>query len=778
MTSHAPAPALSPQAEHRDEVFRRLVESVRDYAIFLLTPDGRIASWNIGAQRLKGYSAEEAIGRHFSMFYPADAIERGWPAEELRLAAANGQLEDEGWRLRKDGSRFWANVVITALRSPEGELIGYGKVTRDLTERREHEERLRESERSLRLLIDGVQDYAIFRLDPHGIVSSWNQGAQRIKGYAAHEIIGKHFSTFYPPEPVARGWPQEELRLATERGHFEDEGWRVRKDGSYFWANVVITAIRDEQGRLLGFSKVTRDLTERRRHEQELRESEENLRLVVEGAKDYAMFLVGPSGVVRSWNAAAQRLLGYSDQDILGRPLATLYTVEEQSGGRPQVELRSAAHAGSYEVEGWRLKADGSRLWVHAALNALTDPEGKLRGYVQIIRDLSDRLRLKELESEGRRLQQFIAMLSHELRNPLAPIANAVQLLKRAPGNAHQVSWCADMIERQSEHLKRLVDDLLDVSRVTSGKIRIEPAVLELNTLVKLACDSARMGVERAGHTLELKPAPQSIFVEGDSTRLTQVVSNLLSNATKYTPAGGRIEVCVERDHRVARILVTDSGIGMSEALLQRAFEPFVQGERSLDRAAGGLGIGLTLVKTVVELHGGSVVAASGGAGKGTRFTVTLPLAAASPNSLGAPATTTQPAPRPSAARLLVVDDNQDAATSLAELLRFGGHPVDVAYDGPQALQMIREQQPDVVFLDLGLPGMDGLEVARLVHADPALAGVRLVALTGYGQAGDREATEAAGFVAHLVKPVEIAQLTQVLDEALNRQRPPRAGRG
>jgi PAS domain S-box-containing protein len=628
-----------------------------------------------------------------------------------------------------------------------------------------------------RRLVESVRDYAIFLLTPDGHIASWNTGAQRLKGYRAEEAIGRHFSVFYPPDANARGWPAEELRLAAANGRIEDEGWRVRKDGTRFWANVVITALRGPDGELLGFAKVTRDLTERRRHEQELRESEENLRLVVEGAKDHAMFLVSPSGVVRSWNAAAERVLAYAEADIVGRPLSLLYTAEDQATGRPQLELRSAAHAGSFEAEGWRVKADGTRLWTHAALNALLDPDGRLRGYVQIARDLSAQLRVQELESEGQRLQQFIAMLSHELRNPLAPISNAVQLLKRAPANAHQVSWCADMIERQSEHLKRLVDDLLDVSRITSGKIRIEPAVLELNTLVKLACDSARLGIARAGHTLEVKPAPQSIFVEGDSTRLTQAVANLLANAAKYTPAGGRIEVCVERDHHVARIVVSDNGIGMSAALLQRAFEPFVQGERSLDRAAGGLGIGLTLVKTVVELHGGSVEAASGGVDQGTRFTVTLPLAAAVPNGVGA-APVAQPAPRPAAARLLVVDDNQDAAMSLAELLRFGGHPVHVAYDGAQALEAMREQRPEVVFLDLGLPGMDGFEVARRVRADPALAGVRLVALTGYGQPADRAATEAAGFAGHLVKPVELAQLTRALDDALQGQREPRAGQG
>jgi PAS domain S-box-containing protein len=210
------------------ETYRRLVDSVVDYAVFMLTPEGNVATWNEGARRLKGYSAEEVLGRHFSMFYPPDTVDRAWPQEELRRAREAGRLEVEGWRMRKDGSRFWANVLIAPIHGGGGELLGFSKVTRDLTERRRQEQALHESERHLRLLIDSVQDYAIFRLDTEGRVVSWNRGAKRIKGYEAREVLGKHFSVFYPPEAVASGWPQEELRRASDAGRFEDEGWRVR----------------------------------------------------------------------------------------------------------------------------------------------------------------------------------------------------------------------------------------------------------------------------------------------------------------------------------------------------------------------------------------------------------------------------------------------------------------------------------------------------------------------------------------------------------------------
>ena len=248
----------------KGELHRLLVESVDDYAIFALDQDGYILSWNAGAQRIKGYTAEEAIGKHFSMFYPPEKVEERFPEFELREAARVGRFEDEGWRVRKDGSRFWANVVITALRDAAGRLVGYAKVTRDLTERRLAEEALRESEQRFRLLVHGVRDYAIFMLDTTGHITTWNTGAQRIKGYTSEEIIGKHFSIFYTQDDLEDGKPARELEIATRTGVYEEEGWRLRKDGTRFWANVVITALRGPDGSLAGFAKVTRDLTERR----------------------------------------------------------------------------------------------------------------------------------------------------------------------------------------------------------------------------------------------------------------------------------------------------------------------------------------------------------------------------------------------------------------------------------------------------------------------------------------------------------------------------------
>src|SRR5882762_2046563 len=271
------AEAATATLRESGDSFRLLVEGVRDYAIFMLDGAGRVSTWNAGAQRIKGYRAEEIVGQHFSRFYPPEAVAAGRPARLLALAAREGRAEDEGWRIRKDGSRFWANVIITAMRDSDGAVIGFAKVTRDLTERKEVEDALRRSEQTFQLLTESVQDYAIFMLDTEGRVATWNAGAELIKGYRPQEILGRHFSTFYPPEDVAQGKPQWELEIAEREGRHEDEGWRVRKDGTRFWANAVINAMRDAHGGLVGFAKVTRDLTQRRRVEQALAQSNQEL---------------------------------------------------------------------------------------------------------------------------------------------------------------------------------------------------------------------------------------------------------------------------------------------------------------------------------------------------------------------------------------------------------------------------------------------------------------------------------------------------------------------
>ncbi|MEO8752776.1 MAG: PAS domain S-box protein [Casimicrobiaceae bacterium] len=615
---------------------------------------------------------------------------------------------------------------------------------------------------AFRLMVEGVRDYAIFMLTPEGIIATWNEGAERIKGYAAHEIIGQHFSKFYSAEALAKDWPAEELRRAREHGRFEDEHWRLRKDGTRFWANVIITALRDANGNLIGFSKITRDLTERRANEELLRESEENIRMLVEGVKDHAIFLVDPDGVVLNWNAGAERVLGFRSNEVVGRNVGLLYVGEDIVAGKPQTDLARARDGGYTEDTGWRLKSDGTRLWAEVTITALHARDGRLRGLATIVRDISERRRMLELETEGQRINEFIAMLAHELRNPLAPISNAVRILEKS-GNTPEVARITQVIGRQVGHLSRLVDDLLDVSRITSGKIRMRKEPLDLSAVVRAAVESVRSLADGAGHTLEVQLTAEPLLAEGDDTRLTQVVVNLLTNAIKYTPRGGQIRVELVARGSMATLRVADNGIGMAKSLIGSAFELFVQGDRSLDRADGGLGVGLTLVKRIVALHGGTVAVTSAGPGKGSEFTVMLPVSNA---AAGNASPGLAPGQGAKAQKILVVDDNEDAANSLATLLRISGHEVLVAHDGPDALRLVAADPPDAVLLDLGLPKMDGYQVARRIRAIPHLAGTRLIAVTGYGQDDDRRAAREAGIDDHLVKPVDFDELLRVIGPA------------
>ncbi len=373
-----------------------------------------------------------------------------------------------------------------------------------------------------------------------------------------------------------------------------------------------------------------------------------------------------------------------------------------------------------------------------------------------------------DAEVANRAKDEFLAMLGHELRNPLAPTLHALEVLRLEGGEAGARGWAIDMLERQARHMARLVDDLLDVSRITRGKIDLRPEPVDLAEVVRRAVESCHRMIEERRHRLSLALPTEPAWVEADPARLEQVVSNLLNNAAKYTPPGGRIAVSVERRGDEAEVAVADDGAGIPPEMLGRIFDLFHQVDPSIARSQGGLGIGLTLVRRLVEMHGGSVEARSEGAGKGSAFTVRLPLsgppAAPAPApgpSAPAVATSTGGGPR----RVLVVEDNADSAAALAELLRLWGHEVRVAHDGHAGVAEARAFAPDLVLLDIGLPGMDGYEVARALRADPAFASTRLVALTGYGQERDQLRSREAGIDRHVTKPIDLAALKGLLAE-------------
>ncbi len=511
------------------DLYRLLVASVKDYAIFALDPGGYILTWNAGAERIKGYVPDEIIGKHFSIFYPHELVAEGFPEFELRTAANTGRFEDEGWRLRKDGSRFWANVVITALRGESGRLLGFAKVTRDLTERREAEEALRESEERLRLLVEGVKDYAIFMLDPDGRVTSWNAGAERINGYRAREIIGQHFSCFYPEEDKARDKPKHELEIASRTGTYEEEGVRVRKDGTLYWASVLITAIRNKAGELVGYAKVTRDLTERR--------------------------------------AAEERAL----EDA--RRVAAEETARRAAEER-EVELRTL---------------------------------------------------VERADEANRAKSQFLAAMSHELRTPLNAIGGYADLLAMGlsgpltPQQAEQLG----RIKRSQTHLLGIINDILNFSRIEAGQLVYNLTSVSLREAIDTVTDMVMPQAVANDLHLDAEPCDPAILAHVDRAKLEQILLNLLSNAVKFTEPGGSITLaCAQLGERVT-VSVRDTGAGIPPDKLGPIFEPFVQVGRSLTAPAEGTGLGLAISRDLARAMGGDITVQST-LGKGSEFCVSL----------------------------------------------------------------------------------------------------------------------------------------------------------
>ncbi|WP_437623027.1 hybrid sensor histidine kinase/response regulator [Sorangium sp. So ce1151] len=638
-------------------------------------------------------------------------------------------------------------------------------------------ESLRVSEERFRLLVETIQDYAIFILDAGGHVATWNMGAERIKGYKAEEIIGRHFSTFYPPEDVAAGKCDREIEEAIRFGRVADEGWRVRKDGSLFWASVVITALRDREGTLLGFAKVTRDLTERRHAEEALRRSEERFRLLVESVKDYAIFMLDPRGVITTWNRGAQELKGYSAEEILGQHFSRFYPEHDVHAGKCEWELAIAARDGRVTDEGWRIRKDGTRFWAYVVITALRGPGGELVGFAKVTRDLTERrqaeeerIRLAQAQEANRMKDEFLATISHELRTPLNAILGWSSVLCDSVTDP-EIAKAFETIRRNAQAQARIVEDVLDVSRIVSGKMHIETRPTNLAAIVDDALEVVRPAADAKGIELSVQGAERPLSLVGDPARLQQVVWNLLSNAVKFTERGGHVRVNLEQAGASIHLAVHDDGRGIDPAVISHVFERFWQADSSITRRFGGLGLGLSIVRHIVELHGGTVSAHSAGLDQGTSFFVTLPVRAVTPlpeqepERRRAAARTERTRARLDGLRVLVVDDEPDARELISAVLSERGAEVRVASSALEARGALATARPHVIVSDIGMADEDGYAFIRSLRAMARDAGgaTPAVALTAYTSDTNERLALEAGYDEHLAKPVNPEDLVRVV---------------
>jgi len=495
----------------------------------------------------------------------------------------------------------------------------------------------------------------------------------------------------------------------------------------------------------------------------------ERFDLLATDAKEYALFVVGLDGHLLCWNTGAERLFGYQSNEIMGQHFSRFFSPEDNLTGQPEHELKTALADGRADSTCWQVRKDGTRFWCQAIVTPLLDDSKQARSFARVMHDLTEseavqaqRKRADGLADANRSKEEFMALLSHELRSPLSPIINALNILRQMKTDDPIIEQAGNVIDRQVGVMVRLVDDLLDISRITKGKLRLTKEQVELRVVVNRAAETARPFMDARKHDFSVSLPTEPIWVEADPARMEQVVVNLLNNAAKYTDSGGLIRMTVNHEGSEAVIRVRDNGVGIAPELLPHIFELFTQVDGSLGRSYGGLGIGLALARNLVELHEGRLQASSGGLGKGCEFTIKLPMLQNPPVretktvvELGGNAGRSL--------RVLVVEDNVDAADTLSLLLRLHGHEVQLARTGPTALEMASASRPDVVLLDIGLPGMDGYEVAKRLRERLEFKDVMMCALTGYTPSeSDRQRQQETGFNHYYVKPVNLAKLLEL----------------
>ena len=608
----------------------------------MLDETGRITACNAAANVLTGYDGGELEAKPFYTIGDGqdDPIKFRY---ELDQAQKKKKFVAEGWKLRKDRTRYWAETSYSPVFDDSENLLGYCVLLRDITDQKKKQLDLLESEERYRLMVEAVRDYSIFMLDPEGNVVTWNDGGTLIHGYAESEILGKHFSVFYPSADQLDDKPRRKLQTARDNGSYREEGWRVKKDGSLFWASVVLTALFNDRNVLIGYSKVTSDLTGQQKDEEILRQSEARYRSLVEQVGDYGIFMLDTKGRIVSWNEGARRIKGYTAEDVIGKYFSIFYPEEDIRTGKPAWELKVARSSGKYEEEGWRLRKDGSRFWANIVITAVYDTEGRLSGFSKVTRDLTERkmseqalqessdkyrqlaaelsVANNELSSVNRELEQFTAIVSHDLKEPVRTVRSFLHLLDKyveqerfdllKPGIGKGIL--------AAQRMHDLIDNLLHYSQIS--KIGLQRQKLKVEAVIGEAIQNLNDAIEQSG--AHIRVDSEVPFIYGDRVQLVQLFQNLLANALKFTN-GSAPEVAVKSwmENGSVRFVVEDNGIGISPQNLEKIFEIF----RRLHFASQypGNGVGLAVCKKVVERHRGTIWAESE-QGKGARFHIILP---------------------------------------------------------------------------------------------------------------------------------------------------------
>lgn len=725
-------------------------------------PDHPIIYANAAFEALTGYAAHEVIGRNPRFLQGPDSDPAA--VDEMRRAIAEGRdCRVTLTNYRKDGTPLSLQMSISPIVE-HGQVTHFIGIQHDAALMDQAEQALEDVD-----FAQNVQDTvreSLLVLDANLRVKRANRAFYRTfsmtreetEGQLIYELGGAH-------------WDIPALRLLLERilpatSPFDD--FRVEAELPRIGRRTMLLNGRrlEREGRPEYILLAIEDITARLAHHRALRSAEHRYQLLLENTVDYGVFFMDPNGIITSWNAGAPALTGYADDELAGRHIELLFTPEDRAANVPQIELKEAALTGRAIDNRWLQRKDGSRLWGSGVLARLVDEDGNEEGYAKIVRDLTERKRFEEelwkraseLSERDRAKDEFLAMLSHELRNPLNALTSALYLVKRFAASVEPASRPLEIAERQVHHLGQLVNDLLDVSRITLGKIELRRVPMALNRVVESVVRGVTVRFEQRGLQLQID-APREVPVLGDPLRLEQVLHNLLSNAVKFTERGFvRVSVAEEDGYAVLR--VTDSGIGIAPDLLPQVFELFRQGERQLARTEGGLGIGLTLVRRLVELHGGQVSLRSAGKGQGSTATVRLPLYTGAGVPPPPPAVAT---PGGRSLRVLLVEDNADGAETVGALVSAFGHDVRIVHDGHAALAAALQTTPDLVLLDIGLPGKDGFAVASELRAQPALSHTLIVALTGYGRDEDKQRAWSAGIERYLVKPVTADALHEVM---------------